>query len=116
MGGGGGGGLGRGQKGVPCGLGGRRGCPVESFLLYSQLLFDCLYCFLKSFCNILDPDQDRLKFGLDQDPISLARLQYISNLLVGQTINKHEKLQCSRLPSLWCPVCTKKINFLISHS
>ena len=24
-------------------------------------------------------------------------------LLVGRTINKHDKLQCSRLPLLWCP-------------
>ena len=73
--GGGGGGEGRRAEGDALWGGGRRGCPVESFLLYSQLLFDCLYGLLKCFCNILDPDQDRLNFSLDQDPICLARLQ-----------------------------------------
>ena len=34
------------------------------FLLYSQLFFDCLYGLLKCFCNNLDPDEDRLNFGL----------------------------------------------------
>ena len=74
-----------------------------------------LYGLLKGFGNIKEADQDRINFGLDQDPICLTHLQLISNLLVKQSLSmKNCSVEgCHHYGALWKFFAVKLVAFYL---